>query len=221
MEAIKCSRGHYYDKALGSCPVCAAEAGNQRSPFVTGSDVPDDIPATTPAGGFDIPATIPASQPAFTPTDLGMPPRTNAGPTPPPAAPKWDLEDYGATTPADMFGGESFDPVVGWLICTKGPNRGKDYRLHSGTNFIGRGKQSDVCIEGDSAVSTKNHASVTYDEREKVFFITKGEVRNPTYLNGRALRSDADLNVYDRIEIGGTELIFVPLCGESFNWNNI
>ena len=219
MEAIKCSRGHYYDKALGSCPVCAAEAGNQRSPFVTGSDVPDDIPATTPAGGFDIPATIPASQPGFTPTDLGVTPRTTPVSS---AAPSWDIEDYGSTTPADMMGSDSsYDPVVGWLICVKGENKGKDYRLHSGTNFIGRGKQNDICIDNDQAVSSKNHASVSYDDRERVFYITKGEVRNPTYLNGRALRSDADLNIYDRIEIGNTELLFVPLCGDRFDWKDI
>lgn len=210
MEAIKCSRGHYYDKALGSCPVCAAESGS-RSPFVTGSDVPDDIPATTPAtNNFEIPATIPASEP-FSATDLSASSRSNS----------WEIEDYAPTTPAAFNNEEAFDPIVGWLICIKGPNRGKDYRLHSGTNFIGRGKQSDVCIENDNAISTRNHASVSYDERERVFYITKGEVRNPTYLNGRALRSDADLVMYDRIEIGSTELMFVPLCGDQFNWQDI
>lgn len=213
MEAIKCNRGHYYDKALGSCPVCAAEAGNQRSPFITGSDVPDDIPATAPAtGGFDIPPTIPESQPGFTPTDLGINSKPSVG---------WDVEDYGQTTPASVGGEEGFDPIVGWLICVKGPNRGKDYRLHSGTNFIGRGKQNDVCIENDQSISNYHHVSVSYDEREKVFYITKGEVRNPTYLNGKALRSDADLVIYDRIEIGNSELMFVPLCTEQFNWQDL
>ena len=185
MEAIKCSRGHYYDKALGSCPVCAAESGNQRSPFVTGSEVPDDIPTTTPAtgGGFDIGATIPATTPGFTPTDLGG--------VQPKGGNVWDIEDYGNTAPASFNGEEAFDPIVGWLICVKGSNRGKDY------------------------------ASVSYDVRERVFYIAKGEVRNPTYLNGRALRSDADLVAYDRIEIGNTELIFVPLCNDQFNWQDL
>lgn len=213
MEAIKCSRGHYYDKALGSCPVCAAEAGSSRSPFVTNSDVPDTIPSTIPAtvpasGDFDIPATIPATSPF------------NDNPSDPATSSVWD-PDYPVTEPVWMNQTDKFDPIVGWLICIKGPNRGKDYRLHSGTNFIGRGKQSDVCIENDNSISTRNHASVSYDERERVFYITKGEVRNPTYLNGRALRSDADLVIYDRIEIGNTELMFVPLCGDQFNWQSL
>lgn len=219
MEAIKCSRGHYYDKALGSCPVCAAEGNNAgpafKSPFVTGSDVPDDIPATSPAtGGFDIPDTIPASKPGFTPTDMG--PIHDAGPA------HWTPDSYEPTMPTSPIAGEeSFDPIVGWLICIKGPNRGKDYRLHGGTNFIGRAKSMDVCIENDRSISNERHASVTYDERSRVFYIQKGEVRNQTYLNGRALRSDADLVMYDRIEMGNTELMFVPLCSDQFNWQDI
>ena len=223
MEAIKCNRGHFYDKALGSCPICAAEASSNRSPFITDSNVPDTIPATAPTGmnfdipstvpsttGFDIPSTIPATTPGFAPTELGTPIGGS----------DFDLDAYPVTSVAGSYGEEPFDPVVGWLICVKGPNRGKDYRLHSGTNFIGRGKQSDICIDSDQAISTRNHASVSYDEREKVFYITKGEVRNPTYLNGKALRSDADLVIYDHIEIGNTELVFVPLCGEQFNWQD-
>ena len=29
------------------------------------------------------------------------------------------------------------DHVVGWLVCVKGPGRGRDYRLRTGRNFIG------------------------------------------------------------------------------------
>lgn len=218
MEAIKCNRGHYYDKALGSCPVCAAEAGGAPSPFVTGSNVPDDIPATAPAtGGFDIPATIPASEPGFGPGELGA----NGG------GGAFVVEDYGATAPAisyNSFAGvsqEPFDPVVGWLICIKGPNRGKDYRLHSGTNFVGRSKSMDVCLENDQTVSSRNHASVSYDERSRCFFLQKGEVRNLIYLNGKPVFGYETLTIYDRVEIGNTELMFVPLCCDKFDWQNV
>ena len=34
MEAVKCARGHYYDKALGKCPVCAAEGKRHAHIFV-------------------------------------------------------------------------------------------------------------------------------------------------------------------------------------------
>lgn len=269
MEAIKCSRGHYYDKSLGGCPVCAAEAGHRQSPFVAGSRVPDnigatafpnelfDIPATMPASGdFDFPVTVPASgdqdfpatAPAsgsfdfpvrapssgaldttrapgmFTAPPTVSEPISDYAPTEAAFAPrtpvKWEIEDYGQTMPAMLYEKGGFDPVVGWLICVKGPNRGRDYRLHSGSNFIGRSKSMDVCIENDQTVSNRNHASVSYDDRSKTFYIAKGEVRNLIYLNGKPVRSDADLVSYDRIEIGNTELIFIALCSDRFDWQD-
>ena len=76
----------------------------------------------------------------------------------------------------------------------------------------------DVCIENDQTISKKNAASISYDDRSKTFFIQKGEVRNLLYLNGKPVRSDADIVAYDRLEIGSTELVFLPLCGENFDW---
>ena len=133
-----------------------------------------------------------------------------------------DVDDFGATTPQPIDGiNTGADPVVGWLVCVKGPEMGRDYRLHSGTNFIGRSKRMDVCIENDTAISREAAASISYDDRSRGFFIQKGEVLNLIYLNGKALRSDADLNIYDRIEIGNTMLVFVPLCGQQFNWQEV
>src|SRR5947209_1623897 len=35
-------------------------------------------------------------------------------------------------------------PVVGWLVCIEGPNRGQDYRIHMEKNFIGRSSAMDI-----------------------------------------------------------------------------
>ena len=42
-----------------------------------------------------------------------------------------------------------FTPVVGWLVCTEGPDRGHDYRIRTGYNHIGRAEHMDICIRGD------------------------------------------------------------------------
>lgn len=244
MATIRCSKGHLYDSAQGNCPICAQGAGGW--PF-GGNGGLDDIPATAPvsqgfgstasAHGLDdfdktvavgpgggVGVTMPADGFA---DNFGN--RGNIGATEPVVNSgltssksffdnKPEIDSYDPTEPEHINGVDGFDPVVGWLICTKGANRGRDYRLHSGTNFIGRSKEMDVCIEHDSTISKRNAASISYDDRSKTFFIQKGEVRNLLYLNGSPVRSDADLVMYDRIEIGNTELIFVPLCSESFNW---
>ena len=40
------------------------------------------------------------------------------------------------------------DPAVGFLICIEGPDRGADYRLVAGRNFIGRLPSMDVAADG-------------------------------------------------------------------------
>lgn len=211
MAMTKCNKGHIYDSAQGRCPICTKE---------TGGFVLDDIPATSPVPEWpgtdaEIGATEPVTNPGFTAGDFSARPIGMPNPYAP------TVDDYDPTEPEPINGVAGFDPVVGWLVCVKGPNRGMSYNLHSGTNFIGRSREMDVCIEHDQAISKRNAASISYDDRSKTFFIQKGEVRNLIYLNGKPIRSDADIVAYDRLEIGSTELVFLPLCGEHFTWQDV
>jgi hypothetical protein len=110
------------------------------------------------------------------------------------------------------------DPVVGWLVNLDGSDKGRDYRIHSDNNFIGRGEKMDICIRGDDTISRDNHAVISYDARDKVFYFAPGDGRSIVRLNGKALLTTAELKAYDTIEIGKTQLMFVPLCGEKFDW---
>ena len=109
-------------------------------------------------------------------------------------------------------------PVVGWLVCVEGPARYRDHPLYMGRNTLGRDAESDVVVRGDEAISRRKQAVITYDPEAGTYFVTEGEGVNPTYLNGQALRQAVDLKRHDRIRIGKTTLLFVPLCGEDFRW---
>ena len=111
------------------------------------------------------------------------------------------------------------DPVVGWLICIEGKEKGRDFRIRSDNNFIGRGENMDIVIRDDETVSRENHAIVTYDSREKVFYFAPGSGRGIVRLNDSAVLSTVRLEAYDRVEIGNTKLMFMPLCGEVFDWS--
>lgn len=113
------------------------------------------------------------------------------------------------------------DPVVGWLVSITGSEKGRDYRIHSDNNFIGRGEKMDICIRGDETISRVNHAIIAYDTREKMFYFAPGEGRSINRVNGKAIMGMVVLNAYDEIEIGRTKLIFIPLCGERFEWENV
>lgn len=111
------------------------------------------------------------------------------------------------------------DPVVGWLACISGPEKGKDYRIVSERNFIGRGEDMDIIIEGDSSISRKNHCSISYNPKQRVFTISTGDANGLVYVNNEALYNPRQLETYDLIEIGISKFIFVNLCGKNFEWN--
>lgn len=110
------------------------------------------------------------------------------------------------------------DPVVGWLVCKSGAEKGRDYKIHSENNYIGRSEHMDICIHGDDTISRENHAIISYDDRDRVFYFTPGEGRSIVRLNGKALLMTAEIKAYDEVEIGTTVLVFIPLCGPNFQW---
>jgi hypothetical protein len=110
------------------------------------------------------------------------------------------------------------EPVVGWLVCVRGPEEGRDYRIRSEHNRIGRDRLMDICLRGDNRVSRDTHAIVTYDPRQNQFRVSPGHARGIIYLNGRLLDSPSPLRPRDIIELGDTGLQFVPFCGERFQW---
>lgn len=110
------------------------------------------------------------------------------------------------------------DPVVGWLVCIEGPDKGTDYRLHADNNYIGRDPSMDVCIAGDDTVTRERHALLTYDFETKTFYVAPtGGKKNPR-LNGKPVLNALELSPYDRIQVGETTLLFIPLCSERFEW---
>lgn len=118
------------------------------------------------------------------------------------------------------FMGETpgFDPVVGYLIIADGPQRGADFRLHVGRNFIGRSTDMDISLSDDETVFREGHAVISYDERSNHFRIFPGTSRGLAYLNGKEVDAATELAAYDLIEVGHTTLVFLPLCGERFMW---
>lgn len=112
-----------------------------------------------------------------------------------------------------------FEPVVGWLVCTEGSSKGKDYRIKPGINEIGRDDTQDVeiVITGDRMIARREHAELEYDADENAFYLTRK--KNPAVkLNGKAVRQPTMLNAHDVIQFGESVFIFVPLCTESFKW---
>ena len=117
----------------------------------------------------------------------------------------------------DAFGTE---PVVGWLTCIEGLHYGKSFGLRSGRTFIGRNPGNDVVLAGDVSVSREKHAVILYDPKARCFIAQQGDSRELFYLNDRLIISNEVLKAYDVISIGNERLLFIPMCGEQFCWED-
>ncbi len=109
------------------------------------------------------------------------------------------------------------EPVVGWLVCVKGREKGRSYNLHVGRNFIGRSLKSDIAIPDDETVSAEDHCSIVFEPNKQNFLLARG-VGETVIINGETLQNSTMLQGDDSIEIGFSEFIFVPFCKEGRSW---
>ena len=111
------------------------------------------------------------------------------------------------------------NPVLGWLVCVEGAERGRDFRIRGERSSIGRDPSMDIYIEGDESISRYRHAVISFNPRTHTFKVVPGEGGGQTYLNGEVVDVPIPLKSYDLIELGQTKLLFIPLCGEQFQWD--
>ncbi|MBI3800517.1 MAG: FHA domain-containing protein [Deltaproteobacteria bacterium] len=100
----------------------------------------------------------------------------------------------------------------GWLMVVRSQSRnareGKEYPLVKAKTTIGRAEESDVGLFGDQSVANR-HAVV---ERQKSkFFLARGEGR--VLVNQQPVNQPVQLKNGDRVEVGGTLLLFRERAG--------
>ena len=211
---IRCPEGHFYDPAKHpGCPWCALppDTGGYEQktrpvmpgppPLPGGMPPPPPMPPLPPPPGFAQPQAPP---PAPSPAPLPMP---AAGPHP------------GATVRVGAGAKtQQTEPVVGWLVCLEGPDRGKDYRLHNEKNYIGRSPVNNVVIESDNTVSRERHGLVIFDPKKQTFWALPGDAAGLVYLNGEIVNAPAEMKNDDVIEVGKTKLVLIAFCGDKYKW---
>lgn len=127
-----------------------------------------------------------------------------------------DLDDE--VTVALVKKESGIDPVCGWLVCISGADIGRDYRIKTERNFVGRSANMDIMINGDDSVSRENHASITFDPRALTFTVSAGDGRGLVYLNEKVVETPSQLKAYDILELGESKFLFVPFATKEFSW---
>lgn len=106
-------------------------------------------------------------------------------------------------------------PVMGWLVCIEGPDKGVDYGLVNtpAGNGIGASEDMTVTIRNDGDVSYENHAIIRFDENCQKCFIVPGHGKRIIRLNNVIVFGPMYLKPYDRIAVGASEFVFIPYGG--------
>lgn len=202
MALTECANGHLYDTGqYASCPYC--QGGINRVEFGAG-------------GNSGIGRTVGIGTPG------GMPVSSEVGATVAPSGYRGSVsgsEDTGKTV-AVLQKSLKVEPVVGWLVCIDGEDKGKDYRVEAKNNTIGRSEKMDITIKGDNTVSRENHARLAYDVKHNAFHLIPAENVNSIYVNDEPVYIPTKLEAFDLIEFGESKFLFVPLCTEKFNWQD-
>ncbi len=224
MAATECGHGHIYDSDIyASCPYC-----NSSQPIINFAAPPAGAPRvgaaysedkTAPLGGGYGPSAAYAED-KTAPLSGGYGPADAGGVTRPPLDVRERRADEDQHTIGIMQKKMGLEPVVGWLVCVEGKDKGKDYKLWGRINTIGSSARMDVCIKGDESISKENHARLGYEPKHNSYHLIPAESKNPIYLNDQVVYTPTQLSPYDVVEFGETKLIFVPLCSSRFNWED-
>lgn len=230
MKFKRCEFGHYYDPSkYDRCPHCFARSSGVEAEYTVAKrpvdervmqayDLDDyDAPAPSPRAAAPVAPVAPAAQASPQPVERPAAPVAPAAPAAP--APMPEAED--SVTVARLARDTGINPPVGWLVQITGANKGKAYEVHAERNTIGRSSAMDICLKGDLGVSRDTNGVLSYNPRNRSFHLIPGEGKAILYVNGQELLGPQELNAYDCIEISETALLFVPLCGERFAWEDL
>lgn len=112
------------------------------------------------------------------------------------------------------------DPVVGWIVCIHGAHFGESFNIAAGKNSIGRSENNKIILYKDNSISREKHALIIYEPKKRQFYIQPGDSSGLTYLNEEYITESTKISAKDILELGNSKFIFVPLCDESFSWDN-
>lgn len=207
-NTVRCPNGHFFDlMKFQVCPYCGVPASAPQMPPMQPMQPMPPMQPMQPMQPMPPMPPMPAPQGYYQP--VGMPLQ-------PPV-----VSNDEKTVSASMMAEMNKKPTVGWLVCIKGASFGKTYPIRENKNFIGRAATMDIMIEGDNSVSREKHGIITYVPKQRIFLAMPGESRELFYVNDKVVLENMELNPNDKIEIGKSLFLFVPLCGEKFSWDDV
>lgn len=244
MKKVKCENGHFYDMdRYDVCPLCGQQSGEVPRPrsIQPDPDVTVKLPESIAIDDFAPVDEIVPDEPFFPEADdepvvpvfpgtaeTGEGMHTGKMPSEESAALAETQPQFPSLVEAVITSNAAAVPVfpirekksddhaaalpVGFLVGLSSSNRGKVFFCKTGMNHIG--SNMDIVLTDERSVNQDTHAIIIYEPKKRQFFIRVG-----IGLNGKMVFANEELHAYDRITLGEAEFLFLPLCGESFDWD--
>lgn len=219
MKKVKCAGkpdSHFFDAdRFHICPICGAPP----------ADSAEGKHIRIPSGGTDIPPTVSLHESGNGQGPWGISETGNCTLTPqlsvnsknqhiPPSEPQ------PITMSAVQHQPHRTMLPVGWLIGIGGKSWGKTFECRTGRNRIGNKTEMDIVLPCDNANPQDIFAVLIFEPKRRMFYIESGNSAGQVYLNDEPIYTHAELQGYDKIRFGESTLLFLPLCGESFTWDD-
>ena len=110
--------------------------------------------------------------------------------------------------------GEESPRLAGWLVCTEGSLSGRDFRVSSGKNTLGRHPGATVLLS-DTSVSG-SHAVLWLDAGRAT--LVDNNSSNGILVNGERVYGPTVLALHDRVRLGLLTLLWVPFDPPAGTW---
>jgi len=202
MDLIRCNRGHFFDcEKHTQCPHCSSSLLKNEKTTVL---IPQQIGESKEEEIAPLSSVFSAAMKNSSDYNICQEPI------------------FEEKSVSSQNNAEKLDPVVGWFVCVEGNNYGKDFKIKSGRNFIGRSSDMDIALMGDDSVARERHAAVIFEPRALKFLIQPGDAaKELCYLNDEVVVTAVELKVNDVLTVGESKLMFFPCCNEVFNWDQL
>ena len=230
MALTECANGHLYDTdQYATCPYCGGNMNRVEFGAATNDAVGSTVAPSNYGGAAGIGKTV--GEGIVTPApvaavggaasyDIGKTVGATVAPASYQAKKDEEKETDVGKTVAVMKRNMDTEPVVGWIVCVEGKNKGKDFRIFAKNNTIGRSDKMDICITGDNAISRDNHARLAYDEKHNAYHLIPAESTNSIYVNDEPIYVPTVINTGDVLELGESKFIFTAFCSDKFTWKD-
>ncbi len=110
-------------------------------------------------------------------------------------------------------------PVTGWMVCVSGELKGAMCTLYEGENYIVLEETGLKTVLSDEDCDEYS-CVISYIPETRSFRASRGNAGELCYIGNEIVLDSLDINAYDNIEVGDQMLLFIPLCGERFSWDD-